>query len=386
VLSYVAVEVLTGRVIADLRDIQFSGSLKATMGRYESAQATLPFDGAPSNWWAATRPYSAAIVCLDDDGVLPLWGGIIDSRQTSFKNGVTVSLITAEGYLRRRYVGDVSFAGTAQNQLVKSLVESYAKTGAKAGLPIRVQIDGADTQTRDRTYTDRADKSLSSILEDLSGVLGGPEWTVEWENVGGLITPVLRTSDRLGSPAPVGLSPAAWFTLPGNLSDAQIVESFKEGDGANDVMATSSGTEDARPQSSHQTYTGDNRPTLEYRWSPSTSITDTATLEGHAQRALASMRRGGVALTLAANRKEAPKLNRDWRLGDDIGFELTAPGWPNTLIGTARAIGWELTETQVTPIVLIDPSVLDNLDTTAPVKPLYPSTNLYPNTGLYPRG
>ncbi|MFH5879748.1 hypothetical protein [Arthrobacter sp. NA-172] len=369
-LSYVSVDLNTGRVLADLRNIVFSGAHKGTIGRYESTSASLPLDGAPSNWWAATRPLSTAIVCLDDDGQTPLQGWYIDDRDTSHGSGVQLSLMSIEGYLDRRDVGDVTYTNLGQNHIVKSVVEAFVKTGAKAGIPIRVQIDGADTNLRTITYRDDSDKSVLTVLSDLSAMLGGPEWTCEWENVNNLITPVLRTADRLGTPAPAGLGPAAWFNLPGDVTDAHLIESFKKDVGANDVMAVSSGTGDARPQSTHHTFTGDNRPTLEHRWTPSTSITQQQTLEDHAERGLQAMKRGSVALTITSNRQAAPKLNKDWRLGDDIGFDLTSPAWPKGLTGKARAIGWELTEKEITPILLVDPSILDALDTSGPLEDL----------------
>jgi hypothetical protein len=131
----------------------------------------------------------------------------------------------------------------------------------------------------------------------------------------------------------------------------ELVEGYGADEGANDVMAVSSGTEEARPQSEHQTNTDDGRPRFEYRWTPSTSITDVDTLTSHAQRALAAMKDGSLALTLTANREEAPKLGRDWFLGDDIGFSIDAPEFPGGISGTARCVGWELTDTTVTPLV-----------------------------------
>lgn len=369
-LSYVSVDLNTGLMIADLRNIVFSGSHKQTIGRPESTSASLPLDGAPSNWWTATRPLSTAIVCLDDDGQTPLHGWYIDERHTSHLNAIELSLITIEGYLDRRNVGDVTFTGIGQNHIIKNLVESYVKTGAKRGIPIRVQIDGTDAKLRTITYADSGDKSVLTALTDLSGLLGGPEWSCEWENVGNLITPVIRTADRLGAAAPAGLKPNAWFNLPGDVTDARLIESFKKDVGANDTMATSSGTGDARPQSTHHTFTTDNRPTIEHRWTPSTSITVQQTLEDHAERALQAMRRGGVALTITSNRKAALSLNDDWRIGDDVGFDLTSPAWPKGLQGTARVIGWELTEKEITPILLIDPSILDALDTSGPLADL----------------
>lgn len=374
-LSYVSVDLLTGRVIADLPDLVMGGAMKATMMRAESVAATLPLDTAPVGWRAATRPYSAAVICLDDDGERPLWGGIVDGRETSHTEGVAISLITIEGYLARRFVGDLT-ATSAQNQLVKTLIETFA---VPSGLPFRVQIDGGNGATRTRTYVDSEDKSVLSALEDLAGIIGGPEWTGEWERAGELIKPVIRVSDRLGPPSPAGLSPAAWFTLPGSATDARLIESMKAGEGANDLLAVSSGADEARPQSSHHTGPADGRPKLEHRFTPSTSITETDTLDDHAERALGAVRRGSVALMITANRAEAHRLGSEWRIGDDVGFDLVSRAWPAGLTGTARVIGTELTEDTVTPILLLDPAILDTIQDGIPD----PSVGAPPDNGEF---
>jgi len=348
-LSWVSVNANTGDITADLPTLRADGALKQTLMRYESQTASLPMDKAPDNWRQATRKGATFLVALDEDNT-PLWGGMVIRRSRKVGDGVKMSLVTAEAYFDRVYVGDETLTG-AQNLIVKTLVEDYAATGVKRGLPIRVQVVGGDGVVRTRTHKDSDDKTLYSVLSDISGVLGGSEWTVGWEWVGTKLGLVLFVADRIGSPAPAGLNPAAQFYLPGSVTDAELVEGYGSSEGSNDVMATSSGVEGARPQSPHQTNAADLRPRFEYRWTPSTSITDVNTLTGHAQRALAAMKDGSVALSITANRAEAPKLNKDWRLGDDIGFDIEAPEFPDGLVGTARCVGWELTDTTITPLV-----------------------------------
>lgn len=363
-LSWLAVNANDGSVITDLPTLKVDGALKATLMRYESQTVSLPTwaDGAddapPSNWLTATRPGATFLVALgepeeNEPRGMPLWGGMVIRRNRIPGAGVKMSLVTAEGYLDRIYVGDIGMT-EPQNVLVKRLVEEYAQNAYAypPALPIRVQVVGVNGVVRERNYLDSADKTLYSILSDLSGVLGGPEWTIGWEWVDerklGL---VLTVGDRIGSPPPAGLNPNAQFYLPGDVTEAELVEGYGADEGANDVMAVSSGTEDARPQSPHQTNDTDLRPRFEYRWTPSTSITDVDTLTAHAQRALAAMKDGSLALTLTANREEAPMLGRDWFIGDDIGFSIEAPEFPGGLVGTARCVGWELTDTTVTPLI-----------------------------------
>lgn len=371
-LSWVAVNANTGQIIADLPTLRVGGALKQTLMRYESQTAVLPtWDPAvpdsmpPENWRQATRKGAVFLVALDEADAnnvrRPLWGGLVIRRNRKAGEGVALSLVTAEGYFDRVYVGNETFTNTAQNTIAKTLVEKYAKTGALRGLPLRVEVIGGNGALRDRAYKDTDDKTLYSVLTDLSGVLGGPEWTVWWEWVNAsTLGLVVTISDRVGKSAPAGLGPAAQFHLPGPVTDVELDEGYGADEGANDVMAVSSGVEDARPQSPRQTNTADLRPRFEYRWTPSTSISKTDTLTSHAQRALAAMKDGTVALSLTANREEAQKLGVDWRIGDDIGFDITSPEFPDGLTGVARCVGWELTDDTITP--LVDVTNIEGID------------------------
>ena len=364
-LSWLSVNANTGAIIADLPTLKADGALKQTLMRYESQTATLPLDGAPSNWRQATRKGAVFLVALDEpdanNNQRPLWGGLVKDRDTDDGPDVKFSLVTAEAYLDRVYVGNEQFSQVAQNTIVKTLVETYAKTGAKRGLPLRVEILGGNGALRDAAYADTDDKTLYSVLTDLSGLDGGPEWTVRWEWVNtSTMGLVVTVGDRVGVPAPSGLGPAAQFYLPGSVSSASLHEGYGADEGANDVMAVSSGVADARPQSTHQTNDADLRPRFEYRYTPSVSEPNVPTLESYAKRALASMKDGSVALTLTANRQEAPRLGVDWGIGDDVGFDLTAPAWPDGISGTARAVGWEMTDTTITP--LVDVTNIEGID------------------------
>lgn len=364
-LTWLAVNANTGDVIADLPTLKADGALKATLMRYESQTVSLPpwadgaDDGPPPNWKNATRPGAVFLVALGEAEEYeprgaPLWGGMVIRRNRRAGQGVKMSLVTAEGYMDRVYLGDEPFTQEPQNLIVKQLIEKYMTTTAeRRGLPTRVEIIGGNGALRDKTtWKDAADKTLYSALEAFSGIIGGPEWTMRWEWVDAQkLGLVLSVSDRIGKLPPPGLNPAAQFYLPGSLSDAELVEGYGADEGANDVMAVSSGVEGARPQSGRQRNVTDGRPRFEKRWTPDTDIKEVSTLNAHAQRALAAMKDGSLALTLTANREEAPKLGRDWFIGDDIGFDIQAPEFPGGLTGTARCVGWELTDTTVTPLV-----------------------------------
>ena len=402
-LTWVATDLKTGLLLADLPDLMVD-SVKASLGRYESASAALPLPTAPENWQHATLE-GASVLNLLSDG-MPVWGGMVTEPNLSESDTVDLSMATLEAYLDRRYVGDETFVGVGQNVIVKTLVEKYAVIGENGGVPFRVQFTTAGNGAlRDRTYMDADDKTLYSVLSDLMGVDGGPEWTVgwEWQHNPERITPVLYVGDRIGRAVPAGLGPASTFEMPGCVSSFVLARSYANGRGANSVMAVSTASADVRPQSPRQLSTDTTRPTFEYRYTPSTSITAVSTLTDHAVAALAILANGSAVIALSAEVGSAPVLGVDWSIGDDIGFSIggleddprvryvttlsgadiftdvfhdilgfgtppivtavkvntegrdTVPAFPGGLVGIARNIGWEMTLSDtpmVTPTLL----------------------------------
>jgi len=401
-LSWVAVDARTGLIVEDLPGLVV-GSVRQTIGRYESATASLPLPTAPGEWLSATRPGAVCMVLLSQavDGLgnhvgesVPVWGGMVTRRPRTEADTVEMSLSTLEAYFDRRYVGDETFVGVGQNAIVSALVGKYAADGVRPGIPIRVQMSGAGT-VRDRTYLDRDDKTLYSVLTELMGVDGGPEWSVgwEWQHNPERLTPVLYVGARIGRAVTAGLAPAATFDIPGPVTTVVVDEDYSAGKGANDVMAVSSATGDVRPQSPRQVTSDTSRPTFELRFTPSTSITQVATLTGHALSALALVADGARTVALSAAEAYAPKLGTDWVIGDDIGFAIgglsspeprrvssddlfvdtftdrfgssgtvtvapapvdLVPAFPGGMSGVARAIGFEMTlggVAMITPIL-----------------------------------
>ena len=116
-LRWIACEATTGKIIADLVDLT-AGTLKQTIGRYETATVSLPIPTAPDDWQRATAPGYATLIALDGD--VPVWGGLVTQRQRSAdSSGVytaELSLVTTEGYFDRRYVGNVAYVGGGWDQ------------------------------------------------------------------------------------------------------------------------------------------------------------------------------------------------------------------------------------------------------------------------------
>lgn len=355
-LTWVACWAQSGIVIADLPGVEPT-TVSTTMNGYTTAQAALPLPDAPLAWPQATKPFAAYWVLLDDE--MPIWGGIVTRRVRSDGDKVTVALMDIPGYFLRRYVGDETFSDVDQCEIVETLVDTYVGDS----LPIAVSASASAT-TRDRTYTDASDKTIFSVITELAGVINGPEWRIGWAEgtSGGQVTftPVLYVADRLGSEPPSGLDPAVTFQAPGALSNsgaavtsATVTEGYGAGEGANDTLATSTAISDTRPESAHFTYADPDRLVAEYRFTPSTSITNTDTLDGHAEAALARMQEGRTGAEVSTVYAGDPKIDVDLVLGDTVGLVLggtfndngdpAMPAFPEAYVATARLMGWSLT-------------------------------------------
>jgi hypothetical protein len=204
-------------------------------------------------------------------------------------------------------------------------------------------------------------------FDELAKMPGGPEWTVEWawSPDGQSIKPTLVVGDRIGAVAPPGLIPAARFSYPGNLIDAQRPSDYSEGKGANDVLAYSSGQGSSGvPNSGHQLAADfQGRPTFELRYQPVVSTTDDVLLAQYAQRVVQAISpNGAMALVLVAdlNNPSTPVYGRDWKMGDDVLYTIggrnsqgieTARAFPGGIVAVARPIAYQFDLTTITPIV-----------------------------------
>jgi hypothetical protein len=80
-----------------------------------------------------------------------------------------------------------------------------------------------------------------------------------------------------------------------------------------------------------------------YRWSPGTGITSKAQLNAHASQELALLQTGARAWTVDAVASVAPRLARDWGLGDSVRVSIeSSPRHPSGADVVARAYGWTL--------------------------------------------
>lgn len=404
-LSWLSTEARTGRILADLPLLDVQGPVKQTIGRYESITATLPINqkDAPPDWLRATKKNAAHLILTQDNPLdathgTPLIGYRINRRRRTHEDFITLDLMTIESYFDRRYIRGKTYTQVGQNAIIADLLTSYVLEGAGGlpGIPVRVQYVTAGVGAlRDRTVADPENKTVYSAMQDLMGIIGGPEWTTgwEWQSNPERLTLVVYVGDRIGSAATVN-GPGATFEFPSKYGlGFELIEDYSVGSGANDTMAYSTGQGTSVVQSPHQTNFDGDMPTIEYRWTPSTSISDQSTLTTYAQRAVSTMFAGSTALAMSAFVDGAPKFREEWFLGDDIGYVLggvipdptmklaydlfvdtftgafgatgmvlvnpfgveSVPSVPGGFVGVARAAGWERTLDNtpvITPILV----------------------------------
>lgn len=369
-LQWVSTDLRTGAVLAYLPGIIADWPLRRTIGQYETASAHLVLTDKTDPEWERAVLAGASVLHVFDDADparSPQWSGFVARTVRNAATGIVdLSLVTAEGYTDRRYTGDLTYAATGQNTVVADLFTRYAAEGALPGLPITVQIVTAGAGTpRDLSYRDTDQAKLYQRLTDLMAMQDGPEWTIEhvWSTDNRSILPVAFVGDRIGSDPGPGLAPAAVFSMPGCLTDAQETHDYGDGKGATSALAYSSGQGSSTPTSGPQlAAVTEGRPTFEFRWAPEQSIGDTTTLIGFAQKVVANLAPGQRAVALTAALASAPVYGEAWRLGDTVGYSFggrddkgreTLLAFPGGRVGSNRALAYELSLTTISPILAV---------------------------------
>lgn len=362
-LKWNAVNLTDGIILGSVPNLIVDQALTQTISQYDSASVKLPVVGKPGppvNWMRLTKAYATALIALDgtdpSTSPQPLWGGITQQRARDTSTAASVPLATAESYLTRRFIrDDLQYPAATWGvcQVAKDLLTRYVVDGAggRPGLPLRIVLldNGAG---QDIEWHDQDDKSVYSAFGDL-----GIEWSCswEWQHDPERLTPVITIGTRIGFVlATSGLPrPRVNFTFPGNLQSASILEDYTDGKGANDVMATSTGSGSIRPQSAHQVAaTFDDRPTVEERYSAGTGIDQLAALNADAAADLQTLQDGSKAYTLTGLYGKAPQFGRRWGIGDDVGVSIRGPQFPDEPDDVVRAIGVSFDPGTFSPVVV----------------------------------
>ncbi|MEV0646107.1 alkaline phosphatase D family protein [Phytomonospora sp. NPDC050363] len=355
-VTWLAVNLATREIVDELPDLM--GSISRTLGEYTSSSLTTPLvtSGPASrrNILGSTSLANVAIVAIVNDR--PTWAGTILSRQYGTQGTLELGVATLEGYLERRIVGQLGpYTNVDESSVIARNLLLQAGDKLGVGIGIGMLIDAPPTGTlRSIEYklTDR--KSVYDCLTELMDLDDGPEWTVDLEWTSSRMTSlewIGRVRKRLGE---ASVTPHSVFeiTAPSvfsaqGTSDAsyQIREDFTSEHGANYVVAYSSGQDDAQPASSPVWDTetlGQGRPIFERHFQPATDIRVKAVLDSYATAELARSRQGAVSVDIKARWDAFPRINLDWGLGDDVGYDLTGHGHPNGIKGQGRLISWDL--------------------------------------------
>ncbi|MCD2461983.1 hypothetical protein MBT42_00220 [Streptomyces sp. MBT42] len=340
-LDWFGCDLRTGQIIEDLRSLKPSGPLTKRLGAATSTSFDLGISGAGQDWLSATDPGRSLLVAVDRLTDQPLWAGMVLTREAGSSWTATLGATTPEAYLDRRYTGNVSQIQQDQAAVLTALMAAPLTQG-----PPFVMDAPATGVPMDYMALDGDDRTVLSALQEVMGQEGGPEWTVDvaWSDAthSGFVLPV-RVRRAIGlQPS----APEAVFDFPGCISTYSLAESYENGKGATAVVARGEGEGAARLSSGSQVATDIEAagwPRYVHRYTPASGLTDPTQLTAHAVKALALMRTGARVWSVEAVASQAPRLGRDWGIGDSIRVAVdSSPRHPGGAEIVARAWSWEL--------------------------------------------
>lgn len=352
---YLLTDLLTGKVLSEGRALTVS-SYARRLSTTGEASVTLDVStdatrGA-SDPVAATEPRRTALWVIRNEQLV--WGGIIWTRRyqsadVRFDLGVT----SFESYYsRRRIRSTLNYPQVDQHQIVWDLLRRAAllpfgdigvKVGAAAPPPSGVK--------RDRLYLWHERATYLERVQQLSDVIGGPDFTLEpsWDTDG---SPAvwLRVGTPLGSPSGVEI-----VEYPGDVRNYSWPDDG--GSSANywsAIGATAAGDNDGPPlirDASMSAEWAAGVPLLE-DVSTHDGVTDVSTLSGYA---IANVRAAaGNRVVPEITLRLPPTAGALPGLGDTLQVRITDParfppdpvdGSPG-LIASARVIGWTVNVSQ----------------------------------------
>lgn len=360
-VTWLGCDVVSGRKIAELPDV--TASVERVLNSYSSADLVLPQPtGGPGHippalLDRATQPIRSMIVLVVNE--VPSWAGWVRNRVRGTDAQMHLPCVTLEGYLRERRVRDHIFVQRDVASIAAALAGDAGDiTGVGSGIGLIVDAPATGV-LRDRTYLVSDRMTVYDALRELadSGLI---EWTIDldWEDSRQqVVTKILRVRPRIGQASD---QPKARFaTRSASETTYRLSEDHTSGRYGNYLVAYAPGEGEDQPASApaiDQAALDAGMPIVELHWQPSTAIVETATLDEHAQRRLAEVRRGAMVWELSARWDQYPRLNVDWAIGDDIGWDLVGHGHPDGVQGVGRAIGWTLdTQRGLVRPILLDP-------------------------------
>lgn len=375
-VTWYGCDVATGRIIHELPDV--TGEIGRLLSAYHSTSLTLPIPigghGAiplptilQATGGADFLPWRSMLVAVVND--VPAWVGMLLRRRRGTEATLTMACVTPEAYFLHRKVKDHLWVQQDEVSVIAAglVGDAGPVPGVGQGLPLVVDAPSSG-QPRDREYRAVTRQSVYDQLRELTGVIDGPEWTidVDWADATKqAVVLIWRGRKRIGV---ASIQPPIFQTAgPPELSSVGSSDATYQlaelGDGdnyANVVTAYSSGEGEDQPTSDPAIDTevlATGMPIIERDFQPSTSIKSKDLLDGHAAAELARVRRGARLWEITARWDAYPRLGVDWRLGDDVAYDLTGHGHPDGVRGQGRAVGWRLDMQQgVIKPLLLDPT------------------------------
>jgi hypothetical protein len=339
-LAWYGCDFKSGGIIAELPALTPSQPLSRKLGTYTTSAASLPLAGAATGWDEATTPGLCMLVAVDTLTNTPIWSGVVSTRTGGSADTVDLQLVTPERYLDSRYTGDVVMVQQDQASVMAAVFNSSFTDG-----PCFV-LDAPPIGTlMDYTVADTDDKTDLSAAQELMAMAGGPEFSIDvaWNAAhNGFVLP-LRVRAAIGTQTSM---PEGTFDFPGAVSSYSLTESYEQGKGANVIIARGEGEGTSRLTSA--AYSAADLIAAGwcrwvYRYTPAQGVTDPAQLNSHAAAALALMKLGSQVWTLQSTASRAPRLGRDWQLGDTVKLAVErSPRHPPGTEVVARAWSWQL--------------------------------------------
>lgn len=330
--QFLSVSLTSGTVLAEFPDLQAS----KFSYRFEETTSTtvmIPWRNIPSNWGEATIPYGEAILLVRGSTVL--WGGIVVKRERTLSDeGLSLTLATVEHYLDSVYVKDCTYSNRDQCEIVSDLVSSTLKDHR-----FMLSVESSPSRIRrDRTYESSSDKTLLSVLQELSNVQDGPEWCTSWRFIGDRYVPVLTVADRIGSVTPVTTFDESVMT------SFKVVEDYTSGYGANMVWAVGDTAGEDQLRSDTMVAEQSHRPVVEHVVRPSSSITQKETLNAHASASLRQLRDGTNTMSMTLSLLAAPIVYDEWKPGDVVAWTVADDSgrFAGFDHGEARVVGYDI--------------------------------------------
>ncbi|MFI5769661.1 hypothetical protein ACIA74_14080 [Streptomyces sp. NPDC051658] len=353
-LAWYGCDLRTGGIVEDLPSLK-TPQLSRRLGQATTAQFDLQLGGAPADWASATAPGRSALVAVDTVTDTPIWAGSLLRRTRGAAHTAQLSCATLESYLDRRYTGTLALTGLDQASVIAAVTTNILTNGP----PFTIDAPSIGV-TMDYSVLDSDDKTILSALDEIMGLDGGPEWTVDVEWADAAHTKFqfpLRVRSAIGTQSP---QPEATFDFPGTIVDYTQDESYEDGKGATAVVARGEGEGESRLSSSNYIATdllAGGWPMYVHRYSPASGLTDPAQLNAHAAQALGLMATGASTWAVTALASQAPRLGVDWGLGDTVRIEIApgiSPGHSEGASVVARAWAWELdvNADQITPVLV----------------------------------